>query len=304
MAPEVIESSRNNTKTSNTGSSSSGYSYAADIWSFGCTLVEMLSGKMIWSSLKPHKACLAIVKEDSRAEARRLQIWRELRFYGSGLGCCGEDSSRFVVLFSASGIVSDYFGLFEVLSAMLAHNNMGRICDLEWKAKICLKSGLFAKNRDFYEIWGVILRFMGFWVFFSFTFSLFPTLVHFEPALLYFHRLFHFWHFWYLFPVSIFLSIWPLLCCPGAKWPKVGKTGEKGPCPPLRSGEAPLFRRFAHFCTFDPSFAHFYMTLSIFAMYLFTILFWKDSETCWHSSQRPNTHNLASNFKFFKLNNK
>ena len=84
MAPEVIQSSRNKTI---------GYSYSADIWSFGCTLVEMLTGKMIWSHLKPHQACLQIVQNDSFQESKKL--------------------------LQTSGIKSDYQELFALLKLML-----------------------------------------------------------------------------------------------------------------------------------------------------------------------------------------
>jgi len=84
MAPEVI----NNAKYR------SGSSFPCDIWSFACTIVQMLSAKMIWSHLKPLKACQMIVKEDSYAQA--------------------------VSLLKTSGIISDHTnGVFELLKCTL-----------------------------------------------------------------------------------------------------------------------------------------------------------------------------------------
>ena len=60
----------------------------------------MLSAKMIWSHLKPHKACFEIVKNDSFLEAKRL--------------------------LELSGIKSDYHKLFELIEVMLRKNGDDR----------------------------------------------------------------------------------------------------------------------------------------------------------------------------------
>ena len=53
----------------------------------------MLTGKMIWSHLKPHQACLQIVQNDSFQESKKL--------------------------LQTSGIKSDYQELFALLKLML-----------------------------------------------------------------------------------------------------------------------------------------------------------------------------------------
>ena len=60
----------------------------------------MLSAKMIWSHLKPYKACIEIVKNDSFIEATRL--------------------------LQKSGIKSDYHRIFDLLRLMLMKDGMSR----------------------------------------------------------------------------------------------------------------------------------------------------------------------------------
>ena len=83
MAPEVILSNM----------SSKGYTSKADIWSFGCTVVEMLTGKPPWAKLKPLQACLAITKDDTLHHSN--------------------------ILLQTSGIIADQTGLFQFLTASL-----------------------------------------------------------------------------------------------------------------------------------------------------------------------------------------